>query len=419
MLFEHIDSEILACLCSDSLITLIDLPTEVFFSILCLLDGRSLCSVAQCSRYCRNIVASQEVWQELYKRDFHASTAQSESDFERFGATPRSLYRRLAGCQHIQRKPVLSTASCSSSAALQATYFDPSQSQSHGTDLSALAVDILPSTDFTLAFFLFLKQDSVGVWRPLAVFTDDKTSQVRNPALYIHPEDCRLCILSQLQPPASSTLQKFLRSRSNPVNNLSQPSLDEVEPLEWSHVALVVRGSEVSLFINGIPNNTLQVDAPVVDSSKSRKRTNRLVLGGPSSSAASGSDVASTLLQALFYDVRLYDSALSEDEIAILLRRFPPDPQEANLAERRKGLRDEERTVVHRQFGCDGCNELPIRGVRYQCVDCSLSYDLCKECFLSGRFFHGRYGPHAQDHRLRKWRKSAKSARSSESIPPP
>lgn len=41
--------------------------------------------------------------------------------------------------------------------------------------------------------------------------------------------------------------------------------------------------------------------------------------------------------------------------------------------------KQEQQQVVHEKYDCDGCNEGPIKGIRYQC-SFRQNYDLCENC---------------------------------------
>eukprot|EP00002_Diphylleia_rotans_P037751 TRINITY_DN8473_c0_g1_i1.p1 TRINITY_DN8473_c0_g1~~TRINITY_DN8473_c0_g1_i1.p1 ORF type:complete len:335 (-),score=59.51 TRINITY_DN8473_c0_g1_i1:86-1090(-) len=66
------------------------------------------------------------------------------------------------------------------------------------------------------------------------------------------------------------------------------------------------------------------------------------------------------------------------------------------------------RPQIHLGVGCDGCGMFPIKGKRYQCLDCpeSVGFDLCGRCYdkhketrghLAGRFNQN----HRLDHRMK------------------
>jgi hypothetical protein len=38
--------------------------------------------------------------------------------------------------------------------------------------------------------------------------------------------------------------------------------------------------------------------------------------------------------------------------------------------------------ALHKFHACDGCDEAPIRGMRWRCLHCG-DYDLCSECYMN------------------------------------
>ena len=47
-------------------------------------------------------------------------------------------------------------------------------------------------------------------------------------------------------------------------------------------------------------------------------------------------------------------------------------------------------TGKHFGVTCNGCNEENISGLRYQCIQCKPSYDLCLKCFQKGNTIHNK-----------------------------
>lgn len=44
--------------------------------------------------------------------------------------------------------------------------------------------------------------------------------------------------------------------------------------------------------------------------------------------------------------------------------------------------RTPKEVVIHDNVVCDRCDQGPIKGIRYSCLDCQ-DYDLCEKCFKS------------------------------------
>jgi hypothetical protein len=48
-----------------------------------------------------------------------------------------------------------------------------------------------------------------------------------------------------------------------------------------------------------------------------------------------------------------------------------------------KKKQEEQRNTIFNDVVCDGCEQTPIRGVRFMCSVCS-NFDLCESCEAKG-----------------------------------
>ena len=62
-----------------------------------------------------------------------------------------------------------------------------------------------------------------------------------------------------------------------------------------------------------------------------------------------------------------------------------------------------EDDVVHQGIKCDGCEMNPIKGLRYECLDCH-DYDLCERCYNKEKYGDNKMGSKAVKGNLKGYR---------------
>lgn len=110
--------------------------------------------------------------------------------------------------------------------------------------------DMLNTPAWTVALWLYLREDSVGSWR--TIFSRGSRPEELSPALLLAPDERRLHV--HVSPHAEAAGGVLDASGLLPLRR-------------WTHVAVVCTGSVVRLFINGVKDGEVILEETVPDSS--------------------------------------------------------------------------------------------------------------------------------------------------------
>jgi len=106
--------------------------------------------------------------------------------------------------------------------------------------------EALDTPAFTVMLWLFVRQDSVGSWR--TIFSRGSEVGELLPALLLWPDERRLHV--RVSPKADAGLGARLDSRGTlPLRR-------------WTHVAIVCTGSVLRLYLNGVEDGNVVIEAP-------------------------------------------------------------------------------------------------------------------------------------------------------------
>jgi len=153
----------------------------------------------------------------------------------------------------------------------------------------------------------------------------------------------------------------------------------------WTHVALVCRDKteqlpeHAELFING-QSFGKRLMLPEQFVSRLCAKTSGMLLAGNRSGGFSGAYITG---------LRVFGCSLSQEDVE-LVSLIAPASNTNDFAQRFS------EQNVHEGFGCDYCNEYPLRGTLWHCRQCYPSYDLCTLC-ISRVMHQGTLQPPARN----------------------
>lgn len=151
------------------------------------------------------------------------------------------------------------------------------------------AAKALDSQAFTVMLWVYLRQDSIGAWR--TIFSRGSEVGELLPALLLYPDERRLHV--RVSPKVDAGVGTQLDSQG-------------VLPLKrWSHIAITCTGSVLRLYINGVEDGHVIMEAPPPASE--------------GSSLHLGRDPWRAGIKAFLDDFRWYSRVMPADEIRAVL----------------------------------------------------------------------------------------------------
>jgi len=152
-------------------------------------------------------------------------------------------------------------------------------------------IDAYDSNEFTVSFWIYLLQDSVGVWRTI-IHKGSKLSEL-TPTVQLWPNENRLHVR------VSTTFNSNEGLDSNGGLTLGR----------WTHIAVIVTNQLLQLFLNGQLDNQIILQGPVV------------LNKGP---IHVGGDPWHPGVGMYLDDLRFYDTAVKQDVFIAWVEQFIP-----------------------------------------------------------------------------------------------
>eukprot|EP00186_Timspurckia_oligopyrenoides_P001985 CAMPEP_0182450506 /NCGR_PEP_ID=MMETSP1172-20130603/41750_1 /TAXON_ID=708627 /ORGANISM="Timspurckia oligopyrenoides, Strain CCMP3278" /LENGTH=250 /DNA_ID=CAMNT_0024648129 /DNA_START=540 /DNA_END=1292 /DNA_ORIENTATION=+ len=158
------------------------------------------------------------------------------------------------------------------------------------------------------------------------------------------------------------------------------PTMLELLDKRWTHVTVVFRRDvylSCELFVDGLSTGPEQV-SPL---NFSFAAGGRYIITTFELSESVRNMPGENAQNLNFSQLGMYPFGLTNSEI-YLMCSVRPEYTPFSMYE---SVENENVPIIrhvhaHRSQGCDGCNEYPILGVSWSCVECDPAYDLCSKC---------------------------------------